>query len=166
MNTETDLKVRLADIHWPDGYVPEKAELFAHNDIYIEALPELVFETLIDAKAWPTWYPNSTNVRILTGEDVLGPGCRFTWSTFGLEVYSVVEEFEPQSRIGWYGRAPGIEAYHTWLLVPRGIGTLVVGEEIVNGPGGRQLREANPGGMHSAHALWNERLRDLCEAKR
>jgi hypothetical protein len=34
-----DLQRRSAHIHWPDGIVPEHADLFAHNDIVIAAAP-------------------------------------------------------------------------------------------------------------------------------
>ena len=34
-----DIQRRSAHIHWPEGIVPEHADLFAHNDILIAAPP-------------------------------------------------------------------------------------------------------------------------------
>ena len=40
MSIIEDIQRRSAHIHWPDGIVPEQADLFAHNDIVIAAPPE------------------------------------------------------------------------------------------------------------------------------
>ena len=37
MSIIEDIQRRSAHIHWPDGIVPEQADLFAHNDIVIAA---------------------------------------------------------------------------------------------------------------------------------
>jgi hypothetical protein len=37
MSTKDDLAHRSPDIHWPTGFEPEKADLFAHNDLIINA---------------------------------------------------------------------------------------------------------------------------------
>jgi hypothetical protein len=51
-----DLIERSVNIHWPDGYDPDHADLFAHNTIVIEAPAETIWAKLIAATAWPTWY--------------------------------------------------------------------------------------------------------------
>jgi hypothetical protein len=66
---------------------------------------------------------------------VLKEGTVFHWSTFGLPLESKVNEFVPNTRIGWYGYAPGTAPsfYHTWYLKPQGDACLVVTDEVGNG---------------------------------
>ena len=53
---------RNPDIHWPKGQQPEDADLYAHNEIMVNASCEIVFANIVDAQSWPSWYPNSHNV--------------------------------------------------------------------------------------------------------
>jgi hypothetical protein len=53
---------RFKDIHWPDGFHPEQADLFAHNEIVVHASCEKVFANIVDAQVWPSWCPNSHNI--------------------------------------------------------------------------------------------------------
>jgi hypothetical protein len=62
MSIIEDIQRRSAHIHWPDGIVPEQADLFAHNDIVIAAPAGTIWEHLIRASAWPDWYSNARNV--------------------------------------------------------------------------------------------------------
>jgi hypothetical protein len=54
-----DLLHRSPDIHWPAGFEPSNADLFAHNEILINASRERVWKHIVDANRWPTWCPNS-----------------------------------------------------------------------------------------------------------
>src|SRR5580698_1776849 len=56
---------RSKGIHWPAGFHPEQADLFAHNEIAVHASCERVFADIVDAQVWPSWYPNSHNVKLL-----------------------------------------------------------------------------------------------------
>jgi hypothetical protein len=67
MSMKDDLAHRSPDIHWPTGFEPEKADLFAHNDLIINASCERVWTHIIEASRWPTWYPNSNDVEIQGG---------------------------------------------------------------------------------------------------
>src|SRR5271155_2274430 len=64
MSMKVDLAHRSPDIHWPAGFEPQKADLFAHNDLIINAACERVWTHIIDATRWPTWYLNSKDVEI------------------------------------------------------------------------------------------------------
>jgi hypothetical protein len=68
MSMKDDLAHRSPDIHWPTGFEPEKADLFAHNDLNINASCERVWTHIIEASRWPTWYANSKDVEIQGGE--------------------------------------------------------------------------------------------------
>jgi Polyketide cyclase / dehydrase and lipid transport len=159
----SDLADRCPQIHWPDGYDPADADLFAHNDITVNRPVETVWRNLINAAAWPEWYSNARDVVVNGPSQLLGDGVSFEWVTFGLRVTSTVAEFLPPARIGWFGTASGLHAYHTWLLVPAKESTYVVMEEVGNGPAAQELAKSNPGQMHRGHDLWNVSLKFLCE---
>jgi uncharacterized protein YndB with AHSA1/START domain len=160
-----DIQRRSAHIHWPEGIVPEHADLFAHNDIVIAAPPAKIWEHLVHATAWPDWYSNARNVTVNTPSRLLADGVTFDWITFGAPIHSTVHEFEPATRIGWYGETDQWQAYHTWLLEPRDEGiTYVVMEETGTGLNPKKLAGSNPGHMHRGHELWNISLKFLCES--
>jgi hypothetical protein len=48
MSIIEDIQRRSAHIHWPEGIVPEQADLFAHNDIVIAAPAGRVWEQLME----------------------------------------------------------------------------------------------------------------------
>jgi len=162
----TDLASRSPDIHWPDGFDPASAGIFAHNALLINASCEQVWRHIIEAPAWPTWYPNAQDVQMLdTGETVLRQGSVFRWKTFGQPLESRVNEFVPYSRIGWFGGAPGAAPafYHTFFLTPDGDGCRAVTEELGNGPAAAYMRKMDEGMMHRGHDLWLATLKWMSE---
>jgi uncharacterized protein YndB with AHSA1/START domain len=164
MTITDDIQHRSAHIHWPDDIVPEQVDLFAHNDIVIAAPAERIWQHLIKASLWPTWYTNAHEVVVQDPNGILGQGVIFDWTTFSANIHSTVNEFVPQERIGWFGETDQWRAYHTWLLEPRGDGsTYVVMEETGEGVNPRKLAQTNPGHMHRGHDLWNISLKFLCE---
>src|ERR1700758_5508156 len=90
MSMKDDLAHHSPDIHWPTGFEPEKADLFAHNDLIINASCDRVWTHLSEGSRWPTWYPNSKDVEIQGGDTVLRDGTVFRWTTFGLAIESKV----------------------------------------------------------------------------
>ena len=166
MTMKTDLANRSPEIHWPEGFDPSQADLFSHNELVIQAPCERVWSKIIDATQWPTWYPNSKDVRILNGTSVLARETIFRWTTFGLPLESKVNEFVPYSRIGWYGYAPGAAPtfYHTWYLTPEGNSCRVVTDEVGKGPDAAHLRQTDEGLMHRGHDLWLATLKWMAEA--
>ena len=163
MTYRHDLAERSADIHWPDGYDPRDADLFAHNHITIDQPAEAIWQHLIAAGSWPQWYSNSHDVVVDDASGLLAEGVSCGWSTFGLKITSTVAEFVPEERIGWYGTGEGLRAYHTWLLLPDDSITYMVMEEVGLGPGAQQLARTNPGHMHRATSSGTSSLKFLCE---
>jgi uncharacterized protein YndB with AHSA1/START domain len=165
MTMHQDLALRARDIRWPEGFRPETADLFAHNELTIAAPCDRVWRHLVEAQAWPQWYPNSRNVILPAGTTELQAGTVFHWKTFGLSVESRVLEFEPGQRLGWTGGAPG-EApgfYHTWYLAPNGEGCRVVTEEVGKGEAARNIRNSDESLLHRGHDLWLACLRWISE---
>jgi len=151
-------------IRWPKGFDPKDADAFVHNDIWIKAPANVIWANLVNAPEWPTWYSNSSDVRIL-GDDTqkLQENSRFTWKTFGFAVDSHVYEFVPESRIAWFGDGTGIRAYHAWLIVEKGDGCEVITEETQNGPSAVKLNTEKPTGMYDGHELWLNALKARSE---
>jgi uncharacterized protein YndB with AHSA1/START domain len=167
MSIIEEIQRRSAHIHWPQGIVPEQADLSAHNDIVIAAPAAKIWEHLVHAAAWPAWYSNARDVTVNAPSGLLGAGVTFDWITFGAPIHSTVHEFEPTARIGWYGQTDQWLAYHTWLLEPREDGTTyVVMEGTGTGASPKRLAGSNPGHMHRGHDLWNISLKFLCESTR
>jgi Polyketide cyclase / dehydrase and lipid transport len=155
---------RFNGIDWPDGFHPEQADLFAHNEIVVRASCEKVFANIADAQVWPSWYPNSHNVNLLNSPDgKLHEGTRFSWDTFGVHIESRVHEFVPSSRLGWFGDGTGMNAYHTFLLLKADKGCHIVTEEVVKGSGAVEFREKQPNAMHEGHDLWLRTLKQRSE---
>ena len=65
MTMKDDLANRTRDIHWPTGFDPAKADLFAHNALIIHAPCERVWQHIIDATKWPEWYLNAKAVQVM-----------------------------------------------------------------------------------------------------
>ncbi|RDS84151.1 SRPBCC family protein [Dyella psychrodurans] len=162
---EQDLENRSHDIHWPTGFEPEKADLFSHNELVINASCERVWKHIIDANKWPDWYPNSKHVRIFGSSPSLAQGTVFRWTTFGLPLESKVNEYVPYTRIGWYGYAPGAKPtfYHTWYLTSAGDACDVVMDEVGKGADAAHLRETDESLMHRGHDLWLATLKWVSE---
>ena len=161
-----DLQHRSHEIHWPDGFNPETADLFSHNEAVIHSSCERVWDNIVDATKWPQWYPNSQDVRIVGDSPVLTRDTVFHWTTFGLKLESRIHEFVPYTRIGWYGNAPGTPPsfYHTWYLTPAGNSCRVVMDEVGNGTDAAHLRETDESLMHRGHDLWLATLKWVSEA--
>jgi uncharacterized protein YndB with AHSA1/START domain len=166
MSMKDDLAHRSAFIHWPAGFEPEKADMFAHNDLLINASCERIWTNIIDATRWPAWYPNSKGVELHRGDSVLRDGTVFRWTTFGLDIESTVHEFVPNQRLGWYGYAPGTKPsfYHSWYLEPKGRMCHVVMDEAGVGKDAAELRKSDETLMHRGHDLWLATLKWVAEA--
>jgi uncharacterized protein YndB with AHSA1/START domain len=162
-----DLVHRSPDIHWPSGFEPANADLFAHNEVLINASCERVWKHIVDANQWPTWYPNSRDVQIQGEATVLRDGTMFRWTTFGLAIESKVHEYLPNRRLGWYGYAPGAKPsfYHSWYLEPKGALCRVVMDESGVGADAARLRQSDETLMHRGHDLWLATLKWVAEAK-
>lgn len=161
-----DLAKRDPDVHWPAGFDPRTADLFAHNDLFIHASCERVWEHLVDAVRWPQWYPNARDVEFVGAGTKLEQGAVFRWKTFGLPIESTVHEHVPASRLGWHGAAQGMSPafFHTFLLRQEDGGCRVVTEEVGKGPDAAHLREVDEGLLHRGHDLWLATLKWVAES--
>lgn len=167
LTMEADLAQRAAAIHWPAKFDPATADLFAHNELFIQASCERVWSHLVDAAKWPSWYPNAREVQLVEGGAKLEPNSVFTWTTFGLRIESKVHEFVPGSRLGWHGGAPGQAPafFHSFYLRDEGAGCRVITEEVGIGPDASHLRQVDESLLHRGHALWLAALQWVAEGQ-
>jgi len=145
-------------IRWPERFLPDRAPVHVVNSLAIAAPPEAVWAVLIRAAGWHEFYANASKVVIEDGGPDLFEEARFTWRTFGVDLQTQVQEFEPFERIAWLATAPLIEAYHASLIVPAPGGCRVITEETQQGVAARVGRMLFPGRMERQHQLWLEGL--------
>ena len=150
-----DLSQASSQIHWPHGFDPKTADAFVHNEIFIKAPANVIWDNLVKATEWPEWYSNSSDMQIAGGgKTELEADVDFAWKTFGFPIKSTVHEFVPNERLGWFGSGTGIKAYHTWLIVHKDDGCEVITEETQFGPSAIQYNIEQPTAMYDGHHWW------------
>jgi hypothetical protein len=99
--------LRSADIHWPNGLRATSADVFAHNEIVIEAPAREAWQHLIAATAWPGWYSNAANVLVNDTTEFLAEGV-----SFGVRVLLAPgDDLGRVSRRGLVGEAVGVTVH-------------------------------------------------------
>jgi uncharacterized protein YndB with AHSA1/START domain len=183
-----DWAERSPEVNWPTPMFNKAAEIFAHNQIVINASCATVWDHLVHAELWPHWCAYSGKVRIWGGAQVLQKNTKFTWVSedvpqqlglgFSLaqaqNVDALVVECEPPHRLGFrsYGRAwtergPLIASYHNWYIKPLGPKKcLVTFEEVATGRAARFARMAYPEVAHNSHDEWLQGLKRISEARK
>lgn len=146
-------------IKWPEDFAPSKTQVHVHNELDIEAPRETIWAWLVKATLWPTWYSNSSNVKIEGGGTDLKANSKFTWRTFGVNLSSRVQEYEPPERIAWSASGTGVRAYHAFLIQKTPTGSHVITEENQKGAVARLSNAVRPNNMSRYHQLWLEALR-------
>ena len=149
----------LDGVRWPDHFAPANSPVHVRNEMEIPASVAATWAWLIRAEFWPTWYRNSSNVRIhqRPGPDLEAGTC-FRWKTFGVTLESKVEEFVPMERIAWRAQALGIDAYHAWVLRETPQGCHVLTEETQHGVLARLQKLFLPNRMYRGHETWLQGL--------
>lgn len=148
-------------IRWPDKFHPDRAPIYIKNEIESNAQPQQVWAWLIRARNWPKWYPNAKRVR--TGTDQLEANAIFRWTTFGMRLKSVVEEFVPNQRIAWSAHGLGIDVYHAWLIKKTASGSRIITEETQYGWACSLSKRVFPNRMYNQHQIWLANLSKKAE---
>ncbi len=151
-------------IRWPGDYEPDRAVFHVYNEIEVRAPAAKVWDLLVEAEAWPTWYEGAADLKLTDPRGGrLAPDAVFTWRTMGLELESRVKEFEPGARLAWESRKPVIRGYHAWLLIPTDTGCRVVTAESFHGLLGYLQRIFVPKRLHRLHETWLRELKRRAE---
>jgi len=129
------------------------------NEQRIAAPPAVVWQWLVRADLWPTWFRGATQVRFEQGGGpALALGTHVTWRMLNATIRVQVVVCEPPHLLDWAGGANGVHAYHAWRLDADGTDTHLVTEETERGPLPWLLRWYLRGALHRAHQQWIESL--------
>ena len=154
-----DLLHRSRQVHWPKGFDPAQAPSFAHNELQMHASCDRVWNRLISAPEWPSWFILVKDVRLPEGRKTLVDQLQLQWNILGGAVQSKITEFVPNSRLGWLSFYGATNYYHAWYLEPTAGGCTVLAEEVGIGPDAAKLAQSNDTSTHRAHDLWLASLR-------
>jgi uncharacterized protein YndB with AHSA1/START domain/uncharacterized damage-inducible protein DinB len=121
-------------INWPANYEPAKSKFYVHNEIEINAKPEVVWAILIDALKWESWYVGAKDVTLSDSiQKMLQANSVIKWQTMGFKFTSYIKEYEPNKLLAWESVKKQIQGYHVWLIVPTSNGCKVITDESQNG---------------------------------
>ncbi len=148
-------------IVWPDEFNPQKANFFMYNEIEINAKPEVVWDILIDATKWHSFYKGVQSPVIILDSTakVLKNGLAFKLHTMGLHLEPVMKEFVPNERMAWEVRARNISGYHAWVIVPTANGCRLITAESQNGFLTFMQKVFQPNKLLKLHDIWLSELK-------
>ena len=153
-------------INWPEQYTPERATFFVTNTIDIEAPPEVVWQVIIEAESWPTWYQGASDVVVADSDDgVLRAGSTFSWKTMGFRFTSVIHEYEPPTRLAWESRRGDIKGYHAWLIIPTETGCRILTDESQFGLLANLQKAFQPNKLRLLHDVWLAEIKTRAESR-
>jgi uncharacterized protein YndB with AHSA1/START domain len=151
-------------INWPPNYEPAESKFYVQNEIEIEAPPELVWQILIDARRWPSWYSGAKSVTFPNQADSnLIANTEFRWKTMGLKFASRIKEYEPGRYLAWESKKKSIRGYHVWLIIPVSQGCKVVTAESQNGWLTFFEKTFQPKKLKKLHDVWLLELKQKSE---
>jgi hypothetical protein len=163
MTKKYDPKTNL--VVWPDEFNPEKAKWYVCNEIEINAKPEVVWDILIDAKNWHTFYKGvQSPVEFMdTSATKLKNGLQFKMHTMGLKLKPIMKEFIPNERMAWEVRRGNLTAYHAWVIVPTANGCRLITPESQNGFLTLMQKIFQPNKLLKLHDKWLRLLKERAE---
>lgn len=159
-------------INWPKDYLPGLTDNFASNEVIVKGITvEAVWEYLTNASTWPSYYSNSSDIKMLNQEDThLTSNTRFFFKTFGFPVDAEVVEYVAPSenqpgRISWHGwagevgTAERLDVIHAWLVEELDYGVVrILTQETQVGEPAKALHTAKPNPMINGHQDWLDGL--------
>jgi hypothetical protein len=131
------VKINWEAINWPADMAPSRCPIHFTNELEVKASPETIWSLLTDPNAWPSFYPGVSHIQLFDGHKSLRLGTRLETNLAGQDVSAVVPEFEPVTRIAWFGGPKASEeskAYHAWIITPTLKGCHLWTEETMRGP--------------------------------
>lgn len=147
-------------INWPDEFNPKVSDFYVHNEIEINATPDQVWQLLINAKQWDTWYDGIQNIKF---EDPLQTTLAFNskvfWNSMGQSLNNTIVEFEPFTRLSWQFNESKIQGYHAWIIIPTEKGCKVITDESQNGRLAKLQKIFLPRKLMRQHNKWLKLLK-------
>ncbi len=163
--TVENSKPNSEQIYWPEAYQPDQAGFFIHNEIDIQAKPHIVWNLLIDAEAWPTWYEGMTDVTVKTNDTgKLDKATILSFKTMGQYFETVtIKEFEPPYRLSWEAVSKDIRGYHAWLILPTEAGCKIITSETQHGFKALLQKVFLPHKLRKLHDVWLQEFKSKAE---
>lgn len=133
--------------------------------IEINAKPEVVWNILIDAKKWHTFYDGvQSPVEFLDpNATTLKNGLAFKMHTMGLRLEPVMKEFVPNERMAWEVRRGNLTTYHAWVIVPTDDGCRLITPEAQNGFLTTMQKWFQPNKLLKLHDKWLRLIKERAE---
>lgn len=151
-------------LHWPAGFSPECADVWARSELAIDAGPAAVFSHLVSVGCWEQDFPGIRNVHVLTpGHERLEPASVFEFEIDGLHISAQVIEFVARSRLAWFGQGIDISIYHAWVVSGEVRRSRVLAGFAARGPAAIALREPDPASPQRALDQWVAYLKAAAE---
>lgn len=150
---------------WPAEFRPEESRWYVYNEIEIYAKPEVVWNILIEAHQWHTFYKGvqSPVVYLDSAATCLRNGLSFKMHTMGLHLVPQMKEFVPNERMSWEVRRRDLTAYHAWVIVPTATGCRLITPEAQNGFLTFLQRVFQPNKLLKLHDKWLKAIKDKAE---
>ena len=127
----------LNHVTFPPENDPRVTALYALNEIDVIAPAEVVWQLLVDAENWSSYFPPEDQISILSGQPELVLGARYSRVTVGFPMSCVVRECVPFRRLSWSttvdGDETGSSAFHGWVITPTDSGCHLLTEETLHG---------------------------------
>jgi hypothetical protein len=152
-------------IYWPAEFNPKVAKFYVYNEIDINASPEVVWNILIDAKKWHTFYKGVEKpIQIIdNAHQILAQNVSFRLSTMGQNFVPTIKEFVPNERMAWEIKISKIQAYHAWIIVPTKTGCKLITPEAQNGFLTFLQKVFQPNKLLNLHENWLEVIKARAE---
>jgi uncharacterized protein YndB with AHSA1/START domain len=109
----------------------------ATAQVEVLAPPADVWQVLVDAAGWSSWYPD---IRSVAADGPLRTGDAFSFRTGPVAVEASVEESVDGELLRFSGRSRGSTAVYEFRLRAQEGGTAVSAEQTMSGPAARAMR--------------------------
>ena len=142
-------------INWPANFDPKVSDFYVHNEIDIQASPEVVWQLLVNAKDWKTWYDGIQNIKFENPEQLsLQKDTKVFWNSMGQALNNKIVEFEPYATLSWEFNEAKIQGYHAWKIIPTENGCRVVTDESQTGKLAKLQKTFLPKKLLKQHDQW------------
>jgi hypothetical protein len=152
-------------INWSAFLNPKEANFYVYNETEIKVPAETVWNILIDAKKWHTFYKGVEKpVQIMDStHQTLAQNVSFSLNTMGISLVPVIKEFIPNERMAWEVNTPKLKAYHAWLIIPTQAGCRLITPEAQNGFLTFLQKIFQPNKLLNLHEHWLEVIKARAE---
>lgn len=147
-------------INWPADFDPKVSDFYVHNEIEIQASPEVVWQLLINASEWNSWYDGIRNIEFENPKQVtLEKNTKVFWNSMGQALNNSIVEFDPIATLSWQFIESKIQGYHAWIIIPTNKGCRVITDESQTGKLAKLQKVFIPKKLLKQHDHWLQMLK-------